>query len=48
MFAIVIKDSEVYLSDSNLLTGKGAICFEFLLQKRKIDKKIASALYYKY
>lgn len=48
MLVITIKDLKMYLNNSNLLTGKNAICFELLAQKEETDKQIASTLYYKY
>ena len=48
MLAIAIEDLEVRLSNSNLLIGKSAICFELSAQKREIGKQTAGALYYKY
>lgn len=46
ILAIVIKDFEVHLSNLNLSSGKSAIYFESLAQKRKIVKQIASIRYY--
>lgn len=46
IIAIIIKDLKVCLNNSNLLITKNAICFQYLAQKRKIDKQIASILYY--
>ena len=48
MLAVIIEDLKVHLSNSNLATGKGAICFEPLAQKGETDKQTVSTLYYKY
>lgn len=48
MLAVIIKDLEIHLSNSNLPMRKSAIYFKFLAQKREISKQTASALYYKY
>ena len=48
MFAVAIKDLEVYLNNSNLQTEKNTICFEPLTQIRETNKQIANVLYYKY
>lgn len=38
MLVVVIKNLEIYLSNSNLLTRKNAICFKFLVQKKETSK----------
>ena len=48
ILVVAIKDLEMYLSNSNLLIRKNAICFEPLVQKRETGKQTADALYYKY
>ena len=48
MLAIVIKDLEVYLGNSNLPLGKNAIWFKPLAQKRETGKQTACILYYQY
>ena len=48
IFAIAIKDLEVYLSNWNLPTWKNVIYFEPLAQKKETGKQMAGALYYKY
>lgn len=48
MFTIIIKNLEVYLSNSNLLRGKVAICFKLLALQWIFGKQITAALYYKY
>ena len=45
MFAVTIKDLEVHLKNSNLLTEKSVICVEPLVQKEEAGKQTASALY---
>ena len=48
MFALIIKDLEVCLGNSNLLLEKSAVWFEPLAQKRKTGKQIADILYSQY
>ena len=48
ILAVAIEGLEVRLNNSNLPTGKSAICFKLLAQKRETDKETAGALYYKY
>lgn len=48
MLNIAIKDLKVHLSNSNLSTGKKAICFKLLTQKRETGKQTVDVLYYKY
>lgn len=39
MLAVVIEDLEIHLYNSNLLTGKSAICFKTLAQKKRLIYK---------
>lgn len=48
MFAVVNKDLVLCLKNPDLLIKKNTICFWLLVQKERIGKKMASALYYKY
>lgn len=46
IFAVIIKDREVRLGNSNPPLGKSAIGFELSAQKRETGKQITSVLYY--
>lgn len=48
ILAIVMKDWEMCLNNSNLSFKKIAIGFELLAQKGEISKQIANPQFYKY
>lgn len=47
-FTILIKKVKVWWNNLNLFLKKKAILFKSLALKNKINKQIASTLYYKY